>query len=178
MRHFVVLCISLAVLVGCSTFAGHRYSISADNVTALRNLKGHKINVGPFSSSKPNLRVIVCRAFGPIKTPDGETFEYYIRKALIDELKMASVYSPNSRVTLTGHLNNIDLTSFGSGGWDISLTIKSSNGKIVTVEEHYVFTTSFIGETACDQTAQALMPAVQNLLGKLVHSPLFLTLLD
>ena len=134
MRHFVILCISLAVLVGCSTYAGSRYSISADNVIALRNLKGHKMNIGPFSSSKPNLRVIVCRAFGPIKTPDGETFEYYIRKALIDELKMASVYSPNSRVTLTGHLNNIDLSSV-SGSWDISLTIKSSNGKIMTVEE-------------------------------------------
>ena len=177
MRHFVILCISLAVLVGCSTFAGHRYSISADNVIALRNLKGHKINVGTFSSSKPNLTVIVCRGFGPIKTPDGETFEYYIRKALIDELKMASIYSPNSRVTLRGHLNNIDFSSV-SGGWDISLTIKSSNGKIVTVEEHYVFTSSYYGETACAQTAQALMPAVQDLLGKLVQSPLFLTLLE
>jgi hypothetical protein len=32
------------------------------------------------------------------------------------------------------------------------------------------------GETACNQTAQALMPAVQNLVGKVVRDPAFVEL--
>jgi hypothetical protein len=37
---------------------------------------------------------------------------------------------------------------------------------------------SYFGETACNQTAQALMPAVQDLIGKLVHAPEFASLLQ
>jgi hypothetical protein len=38
------------------------------------------------SSNQPDLREITCRAVDPIKTPDGETYAEFIRKALIDEL--------------------------------------------------------------------------------------------
>jgi hypothetical protein len=60
-----------------------------------------------------------------------------------------------------------------NGGWDLGLTLKSSNGRSLAVAEHYVFTSSWFGETACNQTAQAMMPAVQNLIGKAVKSPQF-----
>jgi hypothetical protein len=119
----------------------------------------------------------MCRAVGPIKTPDGEPFCEYIRKALVDELRMANVFSTNAPVTLTGNLDQIDFSS-NSGTWEIALTVRCSNGKSMTVSENYSYTTSFYGETACNQTAQALMPAVQNLVGKVVRSPEFAALVS
>lgn len=177
MGRYVLLLVSLAVLVGCSTYAADRYSISADNVTALRNLNGKQLNVGPFSSSEPGLTEILCRGLAPIKTPDGETFAEFIRESLIDELKIANVYSPTARVILTGHLNDIDFSS-ADGAWNLSLIVKSSNGASMTVTESYAFTSSYVGDVACAQTAQALMPAVQNLIGKVINSPEFSTLLN
>ncbi len=117
----------------------------------------------------------MCRGVGPIKTPDGEPFSEFVRKAFLDELKIASVYSASAPITLTGNLDSIDFSS-ASGGWNLALTVKSSNGKSLSVNESYAFTSSFYGETACNQTAQAFMPAVQNLVGKVVRSQEFLAL--
>jgi len=75
-----------------------------------------------------------------------------------------------------GRLNSIDFSS-ASGTWNLDLTVSSSNGRSLNVAENYSYTTSFYGETACNQTAQALMPAVQDLIGKVVHAPEFPALL-
>ena len=168
--------VSLTVLFsGCSTYSASRYSINSDNVVAMRTLNGKMINVGSFSATKPGEKEIMCRGVGPIKTPDGEPFSEFVRKAFLDELKIASVYSATAPVTLTGNLDAIDFSS-ANGGWNLSLTVKSSNGKSLSVNESYPFTTSFFGDTACNQTAQAFMPAVQNLVGKVVRSTEFLAL--
>lgn len=167
----------LVILSGCSTYAVSRYSISADNVVALRALNGKTISIGSFTSFSPGLNEIMCRGVGPIKSPDGEPFAEFIRKALIDELKIANAYSPSSPVILTGNLEAIDFSST-SGNWHLVLSIKSSNGRSMTVTEDYVYTSSWYGETACNQTAQALMPAVQNLVGKIARSKEFLAMVD
>ena len=172
MKGLKFLLILLILSSGCSTYATNRYSISVDNVTALRNLGGKTVNVGAFTATITGQKEIMCRGVGPIKTPDGEPFSEFVRKALIDELVMANVFSSTAPVVLTGNLNNIDFSST-SGTWNLSLTANSSNGKSMTVTENYSYTSSFYGETACNQTAQALMPAVQNLIGKLVRSPEF-----
>lgn len=177
MKRGIILLIAIILLSGCSTYSASRYSMSADNVVALRTHDGKTINVGPFSSTKGVHSEIMCRAVGPIKTPDGESFSEYIRKALIDELRIANVFSPAAPVTLTGNLDQIDFDS-NMGYWNLELTVKSSNAKVMTVTENYSYTTSFFGETACNQTAQALMPAVQNLVGKIVRSPDFLSLIS
>jgi len=130
------------------------------------------VNVGAFGATKPGEKEIMCRGVGPIKTPDGEPFSEFVRKAMLDELKISTIYSANAPVTLTGNLDAIDFSS-ASGSWNLALTLKSSNGKSISVAEQYAFTSSFYGETACNQTAQALMPAVQNLVGKAVRSPEF-----
>jgi hypothetical protein len=160
------------VMSGCSTYSANRYSISVDNVTALKAINGTKLNVGGFTASKPGQTEIMCRGVGPIKTPDGQTFENFIRKALVDELKMAEAYSSSAPITLTGNLDAIDFSS-NSGTWNLALTVNSSNGNSLSTSENYSYTTSFYGETACNQTAQALMPAVQNLIGKVVRTSEF-----
>jgi hypothetical protein len=177
MKQGSVLLLFVALLSGCSTLAASRYSISVDNVVALRTLNGKTIDVGAFSSSQPGKSEIKCRGVGPIRTPDGEPFSEFIRKALVDDLRMANVFSPTAPVTLTGNLDEIDFDSH-EGKWNLALTITSSNGRLMVVKEDYSYTKSFGGNTACDQTAQALMPAVQNLVGKIVRSPDFIGLIS
>lgn len=167
MKLNLICLLSILVLAGCSTYAVDRYSISADNVTVFRALNLEKISVGEFTSFKPGLNEIVCRGVGPIKTPDGNTFADYIKESLIDELQIAEIYSLEAPIILTGHLENIDFSS-ADGIWNLALTVKSSNGQSISVTEEYRYTTSFYGETACNQTAQALMPSVQNLIKKIV----------
>lgn len=172
MRGWTCLLLIGVSLSGCSTYAVQRYNVSVDNVMTLKKLNENKLNVGPFTATKPNQREIMCRGVGPIKTPDGENFENYIRKALIDELKLADAFATDSAVTLAGHLSHIDFNS-NSGKWMIDLTVSSSNGNSLNVSEVYDYKTSFYGETACNQTAQALLPAVQDLISKVIHNPKF-----
>jgi len=177
MKYMPVVILASALVSGCSTYSVNRYSASTDNVIALRSLDGQVTNIGSFTATgDANKSEIMCRGVGPIKTPDGEIFPEYVRKALLDELRLANSYSPSAQITLTGNLDSIDFSS-NSGNWNLALTVKSSNGKSMSVAESYKFTSSFYGETACNQTAQALMPAVQNLVGKVVRSPEFPSLL-
>lgn len=177
MRKLFIL-FGIAVLAsGCSTYSASRYSISTDNVVALRSLNGKAVNIGAFSASTPGQKEIMCLGVGPIKTPDGEPFAEFVRKAMLDEMRIANSYSSSAPVTITGNLDAIDFSS-NSGNWNLALTVKSSNGKSMSVSETYSYTSSFYGETACNQTAQAFMPAVQNLVGKVVRSPEFVTLVS
>jgi hypothetical protein len=176
MKNFILALAVALTASGCSTYSTGRYSISTDNVMALRSLNGKTLNVGSFTATNPSQKEIMCRGVGPIKTPDGEPFSEFIRKAFLDELKIANAYSPTSTLSITGNLESIDFSS-ANGNWNILLSIKSSNGKSMMVSESYPFTTSFVGETACNQTAQAFIPAVQNLVGKVVRSSDFVTLL-
>jgi hypothetical protein len=172
MKKALLVSAMAVLLTGCSTYSASRYSISADNIVALRSLNGKTVGVGAFSAKTLGQTEITCRGVGPIKTPDGEPFSEFVRKALLDELRIANAFSPSSPVTLTGNLDGVDFDS-NVGTWNLALTVKSSNGKSMSVSEAYPYTSSFYGETACNQTAQAFMPAVQNLVGKVVRSPDF-----
>jgi len=175
----ILALLAVASLAGCSTYAVPRYSINADNVVAMKTTVVNGVGVGQFTQApipneSPNQ--IMCRAVGPIKTPDGESFAEFVKAGFISELKIAGVYAPTAPVQLTGQLENIGFSSV-SGTWNLGLTIKSSNGRSMSIAEAYSYTSSYYGETACNQTAQALMPAVQDLLAKVVQSPKFPTLL-
>jgi hypothetical protein len=172
-------CAVLALgLVGCSTYMPQRYSIAADNNVALKGLGADNIAVGPFTKSGQFDNF--CRGAGPISPPDDVGFEGYIRKALADELKVAGIYKEKAPgVTLTG---NVDQLSFSSargltgGSWDVGLTLRSSNGRSMSSSEHYEFNSGFAADTACKQTAEAFLPTVQNLIGKIVQASEFKTL--
>ncbi|BCL77035.1 hypothetical protein JHS3_27710 [Jeongeupia sp. HS-3] len=167
MMRLILTSLVLVGLSGCSTYAVQRYSVKADNVVAYRD-NNKKYNVGQFTSTEANLKQIICRGVGPIKTPDDQTFAEYIAGAVTDELKMAGAYDSKSDKKLTG---NLDLVQFDSmdGSWSLTLTLVSANGTPVQKQEKYKYTTSYYGETACNQTAQAFMPAVQNLLGQFAN---------
>jgi hypothetical protein len=104
---------------------------------------------------------------------------------LIDELKVAEMLLDTAPVVLTGNLDKIDFSSM-SGDWTMELTATSSNGRSLTVSSKYGFSTGPFFQPgggqaaavrACGETAQAFAPAVQVLIGKLVHHPEFAALL-
>lgn len=178
-RHTIVMFYVYVCVSGC-THVADRYSISVDNVTTLRSLKGQSVNIGPFSSAATIDPTHVQCAGVQISPPDGLSYTEYARQALLDELRMAELFSANAEVTLTGTLNLVDVSSpafVTSGEWNLGLSLQSSNGKSLTVNEHYTYKTNFI-ETACEVSARTLTPAMQNLIGKLIHSAEFPGLLE
>lgn len=151
--------------------------MNSNNIVALKDYQGNDVAVGQFTATEPGQTSTTCRAVGPIATPDGETFENYVRNALIAEMQIAEVYAESSDTVITGNLNRIKPNSM-DGTWDISVTVTSTSGASFTVEELFDYKTSWYGETACNQTAQALMPAVQNVISKIVTHPQFGELLN
>jgi hypothetical protein len=112
-RMFLGLLISVALpMPACTTtYVASRYSVSADNVRTLRTFKGQFVKVGPFSAANPGQTEIMCRGAGGIRTPDGETYEDWVRQAFLDELTIAELYSADAPITLTGTLDAIDFSS-------------------------------------------------------------------
>ena len=109
---------------------------------------------------------------GPITVPDNGTFANYVRKALLDELRMANKYNPTAPVVINGNLDFVDFSST-EGRWTVGVTIQSSNKFWVRESVQHRYETSFFAESACSATGQAFMPAVQDLLEKVIRSSQF-----
>jgi hypothetical protein len=169
----VVLALSIVALSACSTMQPPRYSVSVDNIQTLKKLT--EINgeftslnqVAEFSSN--------CRLMGPIEPADGLSIPQFITKAFNDELKMADKYSKDT-VKITGDVTKVEfssITGLTNGYWDIGLSLNSTNGNNLSVNNKYSFKSGFDAITACNATADALSPAVQDLIKATVNHPEF-----
>jgi hypothetical protein len=176
----IALSLVFAALTGCG-YTINNYGASVDNVEALKALKqaNTQVSVNSFSASHGDHKSIMCRAAGPIETPNKQSFEKYIEEALVAELKLAGLYSPGADIKLDGRVDKLDFNSnIGAGSWAFELTASSSNGKSMTVKSRHEFSTNWVADKACQQVAQAFSPAVQALISDLVKSPEFATLLQ
>lgn len=155
---------------GCASYVAGRYSMSVDNAVALRSMKGVKLNVGNFKDDTDNA-IMSCNYKGDITTMDGESYVQFIRNALITELKFADIYSESAPVTITGKLDQVDNSTAIATDWKFVITIGSSNGKSITVVEKYNYNGSVVGtaSSTCGAAASAFVPAVQNLIGKIIQ---------
>jgi hypothetical protein len=181
MRNILAAIVPLILLISaCSTYTTPRYAINADTNVALKALGVTGVSVGAFTG--PASFDKACRAAGPLAPPDGMSHTAYIQKAFEDELKVAGAYAASApRVTLSGVVNKLAFSSsrgLTGGTWDIDLTLNSSNGKTLSVVEHYEFESGFVADTACKQTAETYFRAVQNLISKAVRSSEFSELLN
>lgn len=171
-KNFAVVAMAILAL-GCSTMTPARYSVSIDNNQALKRYEGSKVMVASiYSSARYDAN---CRLMGPIEASDGMTIPQFVEKAFNDELKFANIYSDQG-VSLKGDLTRIAFSSTSgltNGWWELALKLTSSNGKSMTVESRYEFKSGFDAITACNQTAQALGPSVQDLIKKIVDDPQF-----
>jgi hypothetical protein len=98
----------------------------------------------------------------------------------VAELTLAELYAPSAPVALRGHLDALDFASgvyWSDASWTIAITLTSSNGRSLAAREIYSFAASYGADAGCQNTAHALMPAVQSLVGKLVRDPGFSALI-
>lgn len=178
-RNKFLYAISLTAVVTVFSGCGVKvetYNASADNVNMLRHFN-KKIDLQDFTTSV-NSSSIMCRMANRVVTPNGETFVSYIEKALEEELKMAGLYDESSAIKLTGHLNAISANSSFGANWSFNFTVKSNNGKSITVNTVSEYTTSFAAYYACEHNMpKAFKPAVQTLIKDILNHPDFESLL-
>ena len=174
MRALGIFVLALFMLAGCETFSFHQYPLSQRNIQKIKETLASgdvsSIAVGEFTASSPGRFEITCGLNGQITTPRQIAFEKYIRDALIDDLKMANAYSLDQieagRV-ITGNLDSLKLDS-GTGSWVIKLTITFKSGSFFTVSESYQH-----DDSSCEQSTAAFIPAVQELIYKIITDPSF-----
>lgn len=161
-----VAAVALVVLNGCARGAA-RYSAAVENNVLLRSIGNNTINVGEFTSDNPK-RSITCRPAEEVVLPDNDTFESYIKKAFLSELKLAGIYNKNSKITVNGLLKKIDLVDrygFNTvGKWTISMEFSAIGKEPFSVTKEYNYDPFFTSDVACMQAANLLVPAVQDFL--------------
>ncbi len=177
MVRLIFAVIVVSGLSACSSFTASRYAISVDNVAEIKRTvavtPGTRVSVAPFTAAPgKGKREFSCRLAGPVRSPDGQPFQDYIRKALIDELRLAEAYAESGSPTIVGHLRDIAFSSF-EGIWRLTLDVQSDTGTSYSVSEVYAFGQTFVGVSACNEGARALLPATQNLIKKVVTHPKF-----
>ena len=180
MRRIIALISIVLLSTGCMTITPGRYSILVDNHQALKKYAGSQVRIAAMLTPV-NYRASCRLITGKILGPDGMSIAQYVEKAFNDELKLANIYSDNG-VSLIGSLTEINFSSghkglLANGWWDLSLSLSSDNGKSMRVANRHEFQSSLDRYVACDRTAQALTPAVQDLIKKAVTDPQFGALL-
>jgi len=150
------------------------YGVSPDNVKALKASEIKPVAVGTFTAANPGTNFIICRAAGPVDTPDNKPFETYVQNAFVDELKLAGLYDAQSPIVVQGVLQQLDFNSvIGVAHWVFRLSISSNRAQGFEVKSSYDFSTNWIADKACQQVAQAFAPAVQKLIADTVANPGF-----
>lgn len=178
MKKILIAISMVALMSGCSTMTPARYSASADNQMVLRSLPDASAHISEVTISTDYNAS--CRMMGPVQAVDGMTVPEFIGQAMEEEFKMAGIYSTEGS-SLTGDIRRLAFSSVSGltgGWWDIEMTLTSPNGESVDAEIRYEFTSGFDAITACNQTAQALGPAVQDLINQLISNPNFAVLVQ
>ena len=179
MRFLGILIVALFMLSGCETLQVDQYSASQQNIAAIRNamIKAgiDTLAVGEFTSAYPNPFESRCDFNSLVRIPHNIPPEKYIRNALINELKDTGVYSLDQieagRV-ITAHLDRFLLDN-DNGKWLIVITVSLNTGDVYTVTETYEFDV-----ITCERAASSLMPAIQDLIYKIVTHPAFQRRID
>lgn len=146
-------------------------------VSTLSAYSGQKIRVMDFDSALGEGYASPCRGYNVIIKAGKGGLVRYIQDAFISELELAGLYSPDSSTLLKGTVTQIALETLTYGNWTIKMTLLSSNGRSLSVSEHFPFRASIAGQSACQVASEMYPYAVRNLIRKLVTSPSFKLLL-
>lgn len=178
MKMLLLAVAAAALLSGCATMTPARYSMSADNNVALRQYSGSNValvSLAPAPDADMN-----CRMVGPIQAANGEPISEFVRNAFNSEFKFARIYS-TSGTKLQGKLTHVQFSSSSGlthGWWQLGIELESSNGATLEKTSKTNFKSGFAGLTACNNTAQALGGAVQDLIHAVVTDPRFKQLIQ
>lgn len=178
MIRLVALCLVVAVLSACSSSPSRRFNVDRQSIE--KPIVIENITIAPFKA--PPFFDDNCRAAGKIAPPDRATFESYIQSALAEEIRRSGLANERgAKVALFGEVKMLAFTSTGAFSdpwWMVRVKVTSSNGKEFDIGEKYDFKTSSFGAyKACQEVADAYVPAVKRMVAKMVGAPDFLTLL-
>lgn len=173
----ITVTIMAVILSACSARVDH-YTPSADNAVALRSID-KKINVSDITATT-EVTSVMCRLANPVIMPNSEAINEYIENAFIDELKMANKFDENSKITLSGNLNNTTSSSgMTDGHWSFDMKVESSNGESFNVVHRHEYSGSFLGGVACrENMPDEFEPAVEELINAIVTDSRFTSLLN
>lgn len=181
MRIAAVAALIFALLItGCASYPVPQYSASAENVRQLQTVQVGAVSLGEFSTAA---FAAGCRGLDNIVTASGQPIGAYVQAALREELVSAGVkVALGAPVTLFGRVSPVEFSSAADGStaagrWRIGLDLTSSNGRSARADVTHEFPTVFHGQIGCQMVANALVPAVQKLLGQMFRSPEFPPLL-
>lgn len=167
----LAIVVATALISGCA-FNASPYGASVRNVEAIKANNIKPVTVAQFTSAKPGMATITCRAAEPVTV--SPSFESYIEKAFIDELKLAGAYNATSNIALSGKLEEIDFSSgITDGKWTFTLALSNGKNEAFTTKSTYGFSGSFVADRACQEVAQAFGPAVQKLIADVVQNQRF-----
>jgi hypothetical protein len=182
MKKVITLSLIVAATVlmsGCANKVP-TYSNTPQNMRAVKSVAATAapINIGNFTSTNEGESKVMCRLATPVGTPDGMTFAKYIEDALSTEMEMGNMIDPKSKITITGNLESIyGSTVLGNAYWEFKIKVTSSNGKSINVTSRYDYESSFTAYSACTEMQRSYLPAVQELVNKIVTNPQFTELL-
>jgi len=119
-----------------------------------------------------------CRLSVSIEVPDNRNIGQFIGDSFNDEFKFAGIYGgSNSMDKLSLVLNRVAFSSTAGltkGWWDLAITLRNTRtGKDLQASTRYSFISGYEGSAACNQTAHALTPAVQDLIKNVVSQKKF-----
>lgn len=180
MKIYIAFLMSALIILstGCTTIEVDRYRTTADNQQYIKQLN-LKMSVDSFTATQSKSSVM-CRMANKVGMPDGETFEKYIENAIIEELKMAGLYSKDANVVLSGHLVKTDISSgMTDAHWTFNLKVSNNQGESFTVSHGREYDASFLGGVACqNDMPRSFMPSVQELVGVIVKHSEFASLFN
>jgi hypothetical protein len=93
---------------------------------------------------------------------------------LIDELSLAGLMDEKSGIELRAKIKDVDVhCNVGTGVWAIELEYAVAGKPPVLIKSDYEFEGAYYGLTVFNNAQQALVPAVQELIRRIVTSTEF-----
>lgn len=173
----------LLALSGCQTATIPTYQTRTANTLALTEkiTSQHKAKVGEVTSSVSLPTEMLCRLTGPVAFPTGTSPTEYIKEALVKEMIASGVYNAESQNNINLEIQKISFKSYRlptPAHWVLKAKVFGKHyPEGFIVETKYNFTTSYIAEYACQNAAQAFVPAVQSLISAILAKPEFIKLI-
>lgn len=167
------LLLSLLVFTGCG-IKSSEYTATAKTVQVLKEYEGVKVTLNEFTALNPGENSQLCRFTTDVKTPHKMPYEMYIEKALKEELMMAGIYHKNSKIRLSGYLQEARASSsIGDAYWTYRIRISSSNGEYIILKIKKEYEASYLNAPACNDMATAFAPSIKELVYEIVTHPNF-----
>ncbi|MBE0359659.1 hypothetical protein [Pseudoalteromonas aliena] len=167
-----------ALFLSACTIQVPPYNADISNVSKLKEVSKNPISVGKIESEK-KLNKISLRG-SPLISSVGTSYGEYIENALLQELKLAKLWSGVAKKQVTGKLvdHDIDVTGFSNGSAFIKVNFVVSEGDSILFEKvvsaEHTFDSSIMGAIAIPNGQRSYVALIQKLLKNLYSDEKFI----